>query len=741
MYDQDGIELRWILGVIRRWLWLILGCTLLAAVAAYTVTSRMPPTYEAEVTLYVEPAKNAGENSYNLIVAGERLALTYSQMMMGQPILDTVISDLVLKETPDELAKRITAETIKDTQLIRVMVTDPSPSQGARIANTLAETLIAHIKRLQSERYTESLGSVQEKMAAMSLSMGETQSKIDTQTTRKIEEQAELTRLENILTEYRNDYRALQQSYQSLQLSVAQVADKVKIVEAAYQPETSVYSLPTATVILLLDRSLITGGGDSSYLLISHQLAQTYGIVLAGRPVLEAAIAQLGLSLSPDQLAKSIKVDSVTGTQMLRLRVEDPDPSQAMLLANTIAGAFVARVRAQLVEPYSERLISLQKQIDELSALIEGTQTQIKTRTEENTRAETELASLESLQAEHRSDYRSLQQDYEQLRVAATQAADAVIITEPARPPESPEQKLIFYIALAIMVGAILGTGAAFLLEYLNDTIRTPDDINRFLGLGTIGIIFRLRRSEERLIVAAQPRSPVAEAFRVLATNIRFTSLDKPLRSLLVTSPNPGEGKSLVVANLASAIAHSEQSVVAVDADLRYPSLHHLFGVDQTEGLTGSLLQGNIDGNLQSAGFERLMILPCGDLPPNPAEAIGSVRMRTLLDELAHKVDLVLIDCPPVLPVADALNLASAVDGVLLVLRAGKTRVKVAREAVESLRKVGARVIGVVLNDLPAHRGKYYSQYIKNGSKKKVIHSNHPQQSLAKMTQSLESKK
>ncbi len=718
MSNQDGIELRWIFAVIRRWLWLILSCSLLAAAVTYAVTSKMPPSYEAEVTLYIEPAKNSLENDYNVIIAGERLTLTYSQMLKGQPILDTVISKLGLKETPDELVKRITAEPAKDTQLINLKVADSSPLQAARIANALAETLIAHIQELQSVRYTDSLASIQKKMETTADLLENTQAKIDAQNTRKIEEEAELTRLENLLTEFRNDYRALQQSYQSMQINMAQVTDKVKIVEEAFQPETPVFALPAATVTILIDSSLIAGGGNSSSLLISQQLELTYGKMISERPILEAATTKLGVSMDLDELAKHIKVDSVAGTQLLRVRVEDEDASQAMLLANAIAETFIAQVRAQLVEPYSVRLTSLQKQIDDLSASIENTQTEIKTHTTENVKAQTELVSLESVQADNRNDYRSLQQDYEGMRLTAVQAANTVVITQPAREPDAPKQSQMLYIALAVMIGALIGFGIAFLLEYMNDTIRTPEDVSRLLGLGTLGTISHLARKDERLIVDAQPRSPAAEAFRILSTNIRFSGLDKPLQTLLVTSPQPMEGKSLVVANLSYAVAHSEKRVVAVDADLRVPSLHTIFGVAQNEGLTGSLLKGNIDGNLQSAGFEGLMVLPCGELPPNPTEAVGSMRMRQLLEELTHKADLVLLDCPPVLIVADTLNLASAVDGVLLVIRAGKTRAKVAREAVESLRKVGARIIGVVLNDVPGHRNNYYSQYKRNGNMK-----------------------
>jgi capsular exopolysaccharide synthesis family protein len=185
-----------------------------------------------------------------------------------------------------------------------------------------------------------------------------------------------------------------------------------------------------------------------------------------------------------------------------------------------------------------------------------------------------------------------------------------------------------------------------------------------------------------------------------------------------VTSSDPVAGKSLTVANLAVAMAQIGHSVVVVDADFRHPRLGHLFGFDpRSDGLSKALLEESADGRLhpvQLAGLQGLRILPSGELPPNPMEMVSSAQMQKLLRELAQQVDMVLIDSPPVLPVADAVVLAQAVDGVLLVLRAGKTRREAARRALERIRQVNANVVGVVLNDVRTHRGSdYYHQYYK----------------------------
>ncbi|MFL7794471.1 MAG: CpsD/CapB family tyrosine-protein kinase, partial [Anaerolineae bacterium] len=193
--------------------------------------------------------------------------------------------------------------------------------------------------------------------------------------------------------------------------------------------------------------------------------------------------------------------------------------------------------------------------------------------------------------------------------------------------------------------------------------------------------------------------------------NIRFSSVDKPIRTLLVTSAGPTEGKSTTAANLAAVMAQAGLKAIIVDADLRRPRLHRVFSIHPRGGLTGSLLEGTMDGRLQPSQIEGLAVLPAGERPPNPSELLGSRRLRELLGLLTQHVDVVVIDSPPVLPVTDAAVLAQNVDGVLLVVDAGETRREIAQHAVESLRQVGANVIGAVLNRVSAGKGGYYNYY------------------------------
>lgn len=211
-----------------------------------------------------------------------------------------------------------------------------------------------------------------------------------------------------------------------------------------------------------------------------------------------------------------------------------------------------------------------------------------------------------------------------------------------------------------------------------------------------------------QLVALRDPRSPAAEAYRALRTNIQFSSLDRKLRTLLVTSTAPDEGKTTTIANLAVTMAQAEQRVILVDCDLRRPSLHKLFGVPNEQGLTTLMLQEGGRIPAQPTEVPGLLVLTSGPPPPRPADVLGSRRMEAVIDYLRQHADVVLFDTPPVTAVTDAAVLATKVDGVLLVFRAGTTKRDRARESRRLLDKVNANIVGVVLTDLKGEESYTY---------------------------------
>ena len=217
----------------------------------------------------------------------------------------------------------------------------------------------------------------------------------------------------------------------------------------------------------------------------------------------------------------------------------------------------------------------------------------------------------------------------------------------------------------------------------------------------------------DHLITVADPRSPVSEAYRTLRTNLDFSSLDKPIKTMLVTSAGPEEGKSTVLANLAVATAQTGRKVILVDCDLRRPTLHNVFNLEKDMGLTTMVVDDAAMESppLQDTGVEGLQLVSSGPLPPNPSELLGSRRMEEIIAALLERADVVLFDAPPVVAVTDAAVLATKVDGVLLVINAGGTKRDYARVAKARLEKVNANLLGAVLNnvrfDVSLHR--YYA--------------------------------
>ena len=218
----------------------------------------------------------------------------------------------------------------------------------------------------------------------------------------------------------------------------------------------------------------------------------------------------------------------------------------------------------------------------------------------------------------------------------------------------------------------------------------------------------------EALITISTPRSPISEAYRTLRTNLEFASLDTEVRTMVVTSPGPDEGKSTTLANLAVTMAQAEKRVILVDCDLRRPYLHKLFGVSNDLGLTTMIVDEATmsDPPLQETGIPGLCLLPSGlPLPPRPSDLLWSRRMEKVIASLVERSDIVLFDAPPIIAVTDAAVLATKVDGVLLVVSAGNTKREHASMAISMLEKVNAKIIGTVLNnvDLDTSLNRYYS--------------------------------
>ncbi|HUI89672.1 MAG TPA: polysaccharide biosynthesis tyrosine autokinase [Anaerolineales bacterium] len=334
-----------------------------------------------------------------------------------------------------------------------------------------------------------------------------------------------------------------------------------------------------------------------------------------------------------------------------------------------------------------------------------------------NTSNATRLSQLQTTLGLYQQIYVNLLNNLETVQLARLQNTPSVVQIEPATAPDEPiRPKPLVNTLLAGVIVFLLMAGIVFLVEYLDDTLKTPEDIERRLGLSVIGYVTNIEYSRQdgrEVYVLVQPRSPVSEAFRLLRTNLEFSGIDKPLRTILVTSAGPCEGKTTISVNLAASIAQGGKSVILLDTDLRRPQIHTFFNLPNHAGFSDLFRGNNLSFKMVGHDFGNLkdaVVITSGNPPSNPTELLGSERMNQLLNSLKAAAEVVVLDSPPSM-VADAQILSSKVDGVILVVYPGHTQLGAALAAVEQMKRTGARILGVVLNRIPQKDSYYYSGY------------------------------
>ena len=446
----------------------------------------------------------------------------------------------------------------------------------------------------------------------------------------------------------------------------------------------------------------------------SQQLATTYADIVKRDNVRQATMAALGLGFLPEYSART-----VPNTQLVEITVTATDPVRAQAVAKELVNQLIAISPSGQNGESQKRQAFISGQLNELEDKIKATQTEITKKQEElaglfSARqiadAQTQIAALQNKLASMQTNYTALLSNTQQgAKNTISTLEQAALPTAPIGPNKSAT------ILLAAAIGFILAAAAAYLLEYLDDTMKNPEDVQKALGLTTLGAVPMMKLDgDDDVVVMSQSQTPTSEAYRVLRTNLQFAAVGQSLDTLMVTSPAPGEGKSMTAANLAAALAQGGRRVILVDGDLHRPRQHRVFGLRNNTGVTTALITdvaGSLDDILQDTGVPGLRVLTSGPLPPNAAELLGSTRMRELLVDLHTRAEVVVIDSPPVTALSDAAVLAMQTDGVLLVLDAGKTRRELAKRATEALGRVQARVIGVVLNRMPTRGAGYYYYY------------------------------
>jgi tyrosine-protein kinase len=464
-------------------------------------------------------------------------------------------------------------------------------------------------------------------------------------------------------------------------------------------------------------RLLVLGQVEASALSVTpDQIINTDAALLTQTPLLQKVIKGHNLAESPAELATRITVVPEPLTELIDVKVKDTDRARASGIADGVMNAFIATSTQQSSAASDAARAKVASDLSKLRQQLSDDQVALS--------AGRRGPDAAALQNAVDSDSAQILQAAERLRVfdTAQQQVPAIQISSPASIPTSPvgASKLTLA-ALGGFAGLLLGLGLAVLLEYLDQGLLTEEDVRQRLNLPTLGKVPRYWpgvRGGKGFSTTDKWADASAEAYRRLRTNLLFSSVDTPLKSIVVTSARAGEGKTRTVANLAGVMAAAGQRVLIVDADMRRPSQHRLFEIPVDPGMSELLLEASRSQPSEltsgrATRFPNLSIITAGTIPPNPSELLASKHTASVVRLLERQHDLVVIDTPPSQVVTDALGLAAAASGTVLVIEAGKTNARQAEEAIAALRGVGANVLGIVLNKAKRSRrtSYYYSTY------------------------------
>jgi capsular exopolysaccharide synthesis family protein len=671
--DVEGFEtvdLKRFFDALRRGvLWIVIGL-LIGMGAAYLVSKLQTPIYAASTQVMVARSNTEGPvTDITQQLSSQQVAQTYVELLSQDWVRENVstrVGGAVISKG------QIKVSAAANTQIIRITVEDPDPQRAIIIADSLVQVLAEQNESIQATRYTETEASLDLQITELEGKIAELQGELGKATS-------------NALTD---QLAAAQSNIELTQESIRAAKDELAKLENVGATNRAQSMLATAQVNL-----------EQAQARLAQQLAdyKTLEDKLANDPQvrqdpslaagIQSSMAELGVSIN----ATREKVDSLTADiDWLTVLVEPGELERAI------------SDQQQTLSSQEELLVSYQAIYTKL--LVSG-------KAESTT---DEIASLEKNLNLYQQIYLNALNNREALRLARMQNVTNVVQLNPAISSGVPiRPRVLFNTLLGGLAGLILSISIILLTNSLDTSLKTRDDVERVLRLPVLGYSLHVASTDEENggpHVVRLPRSPAAEAFRSLRTNLDYIAIDKPLKSVLISSPGASEGKTTVAINLAAIIAQSGKRVVLLDADLRRPRTHRELGLVNRVGLSDVFVDKiSLKDAIQPWDDLGLSVITSGGLPPNPAELLASEKMRHILDELETMFDFVVVDSTPTI-VTDSQLIAARVGGVLLILSPGSTQAESARTTVEQYRHVGARLLGVVMNNVQAGQS-YYGNY------------------------------
>ncbi|HEX6268700.1 MAG TPA: polysaccharide biosynthesis tyrosine autokinase [Anaerolineales bacterium] len=477
---------------------------------------------------------------------------------------------------------------------------------------------------------------------------------------------------------------------------------------AISRAQTPVYQ---ATATILVGESIRSSNVDRVDIQISEALIQTYVEIARRQPVLQGVVATLNLNKSWQELSRQVTVRPIESTQIIEIITEADSPELARRIADEIVNQLIllspsssesaenqlnSSFNREQMASLQERIVSGQRRLAEIDTAINNSISE-----SELTALQQERANLEGLMIEW-------ERNYTQLLALTEPGRDPtqLSIVEPAHSNNRMVRPRVqLNTILGAGVGLVLALGLIFLLDFLDDTFKSLKDFSQSEEVSILGSVRRIRgrKPSDKVVARLQPHSPITESYRLIRSRIRFKRGDNPAQAIMVTSSMPREGKSLTAANLAVVFAQADFKTVVVDGDLRNPLLHELFNVENDVGL-GDVLSSDVmqvEDCLKETPVDNLRILTSGKALADPSWQLGSERMEEIITNLKKIADFVIFDSPPALVFADATALSRRMDGVIVVIQAGKTKRRAIEQTLLDLQNANAKLLGSIFNQSP----------------------------------------
>jgi len=722
-----------------KWTILLIFAVVLAATAGYTFTKE--PTYEATTSVLVD-TKGQQSSSFLFDVTGfgavknikneleilksGALAENVAQMLLDKKFTDVSKTEgiLIIRGPEDSLdvrpyatAREIVArlrtavefEPVRDSDVIKITAQSRQAREAALIANTFAEAyynrnLLSSRTRSRAVRefLEEQLRSRQGALASAEVTLQHYMEKqgivsLDDEAKKVIDQ---LAQLEATRDADEINIQSLSKTLSSYEEELKKVEPNVsKVMGEANDPYIRQMQEQLAKLEVQRDVTIAQNPNIAGQTIYNEKLKEIDAQIASLRERLQSRTDEYLKSLLPGQIPTAGSTDPSAYLSQLKLKIIDLSIQRQSLQAKKNA-------LAEVIRQYERQF----NQIPQKSI---------------------EYARLQRARLSNEKLYLLVEEKFNEAAIKEKSEFGYIDIIDPAIVPLAPvSPKVRLNVLLGAVLGLGLGIGFVFLREYVDVRVRTPEDLKR-RGLATLTAVAIMddeikklggktkfvrdgTEVDAHLLSYLNPLSSIAEAYRRLRTNIQYAQVDVPVSTILVTSANPVEGKSTTVSNLAITFAQTGKKTVLLDTDLRKPNLHNEFGVEKLPGLTEHLHENvPLREVVRHTPVENLHLIPCGSIPPNPSETLGSQRMKDFLVQLRKHYEVILFDSPPVLAVTDPAILATLSDALIVVVSSGQTRMDALERTLEVIESVGARTLGLVLNnfDLRTAYGGYYKYY------------------------------